>query len=127
MSEHQDPLDLVAELRAENEELREALTHMLRVFTPRTGEPGPDMYVETVAWTQAEVVLRRLTGGCMNDTYLVTCKNCGLSTYQTWGQTGSKRWFYSPKTCPNCGEPLDRTTQDRVVYSEEDGEREWVG
>lgn len=52
--------DAAAELRAENEQLREALTHMLRVFTPRTGEPGPDMYVETVAWTHAEAVLHRL-------------------------------------------------------------------
>ena len=54
--------DAAAELRAENEQLREALTHMLRVFRPREGEPGPDMYVETVAWTQAEAVLRGLAG-----------------------------------------------------------------
>jgi hypothetical protein len=43
-------------------ELLEALKAMTNVFQPRSGEPGPDMHVETVVWNNARQAIAKAEG-----------------------------------------------------------------
>jgi hypothetical protein len=51
-----------ARLIASAPELLEALKVMTDVFQPRSGEPSPDMHVETVAWEQARQAIAKAEG-----------------------------------------------------------------
>jgi hypothetical protein len=60
--DNQFEVEANARLIAPAPELLGALKVMTYVFQPRSGEPSPDMHVETVAWEQARQAIAKAEG-----------------------------------------------------------------